>query len=172
MATVRSTTISQSIPRLFVLFTAAALLLPVGGACAQSTQPFDGLAGKWAGDGSIALTNGTTERMRCDATYAVSGGGGDLDQNLRCASDSYKFDLRIALSDKDGAILGNWNEVSKNVSGGISGRDSRGLIQVTARGQTFTAAVTVATHGNEQSVKIRAQSGDLSQVTITLRRQP
>jgi hypothetical protein len=39
-----------------------------------------------------------------------------------------------------------------------------------ARGPTFTAAVTVATHGTEQSVKIRAQSGDLSQVTITLHR--
>jgi hypothetical protein len=39
---------------------------------------------------------------------------------------------------------------------------------VTVRGQAFAAAVTVATRRTEQSVKIRAQSGDLSQVTITL----
>ena len=165
-------TLSRSVSTLVVLLGAVVLLPHIERACAQAAQPFDGLSGKWAGDGSIALTNGTTERLRCDATYAVSGGGENLDQTLRCASDSYKFDLRIALSDKDGAVLGNWNEVSKNVSGGISGRDSKGLIQVTARGQTFTAAVTVATHGSEQSVKIRAQSGDLSQVTITLRHQP
>lgn len=171
MASLMST-LSRSVPILVVLSGAIVLLPPLECARAQSAQPFDGLSGKWAGDGSIALTNGTTERLRCDATYAVSGGGENLDQTLRCASDSYKFDLRIALSDKDGAILGNWNEVSKNVSGGISGRDSKGLIQVTARGQTFTAAVTVTTHGSEQSVKIRAQSGDLSQVTITLRHQP
>jgi hypothetical protein len=155
-----------------VLLGAAALLFPLERGHAQMAQPFEGLSGKWAGDGSIALTNGTTERLRCDATYAVSGGNENLDQTLRCASDSYKFDLRIALSDNNGAILGNWTEISKNVSGGISGRVSRGLIQVTARGQTFTAAVTVATHGSEQTVKIRAQSGDLSQVTITLRHQP
>lgn len=171
MASLRST-LSRSVSMFVVLLGAVVLLPPIERARAQSTQPFDGLSGKWAGDGSIALTNGTTERLRCDATYAVSGGGENLAQSLRCASDNYKFDLRIALSDQDGAILGNWNEVSKNVAGGISGRDSKGLIQVTARGQTFTAAVTVATHGSEQSVKIRAQSGDLSQVTITLRRQP
>jgi hypothetical protein len=169
MASVR---LKRSLPALIVLLGAAALLFPLEGGRAQTTQPFDGLAGKWSGDGSIALTDGTTERLRCDATYAVSGGGENLDQSLRCASDSYKFDLRISLNDKDGAVLGTWNEDSRNVSGGISGRDSKGLIQVTARGQTFTAAVTVATHGSEQSVKIRAQSGDLSQVTITLHHRP
>jgi hypothetical protein len=158
----------RSLPALVVLLGIAALLFPLERGRAQTAQPFEGLSGKWAGDGTIALTNGTTERLRCDATYAVSGGGENLDQTLRCASDSYKFDLRISLNDKDGAILGAWNEDSRNVSGGISGRDSRGLIEVTARGQTFTAAVTVATHGSQQSVKIRAESGDLSQVTITL----
>jgi hypothetical protein len=170
MASVRST-LSPLTPMLVALLGVGALLFPLESARAQSTQPFAGLSGKWAGDGSIALTNGTTERLRCDASYVVSGGGEDLEQTLRCASDSYKFDLRISLNDKDGAILGNWNEVSKNVSGGISGRDSKGLIEVTARGQAFTAAVTVTTRGSEQSVKIRAQSGDLSEVTITLRHQ-
>ncbi|MGD0720974.1 MAG: hypothetical protein ABR970_07990 [Roseiarcus sp.] len=155
---------------LFVLaLLGAGLSTPaIDRAQAQTPSPFSGLEGKWSGDGSIALTNGTTERLRCDATYAVSGGGDNLDQTLRCASDSYKFDLRISLVDKAGAILGNWNELGKDVQGGISGRNSKGLIQVTVRGQNLNAAVTVATHGTEQSVEIRAQSGDLSQVKITL----
>ena len=69
-----------------------------------------------------------------------------------------------------GQILGSWNEVTKQVTGGISGHDSNGVIQVTVSGQTFTAAVTVTTHGIVQSVKIHAQSGDLSKVQITLHR--
>jgi hypothetical protein len=147
----------------------AGLFMPqIDEARAQTTRPFAGLSGKWSGDGSIALSNGTTERLRCDATYVESGGGDNLDQSLRCASDSYNFDLHISLVDSAGAIVGSWSELSRNIQGGISGHDSKGLIQVTARGQTFTAAVTVATHGSEQSVKIRAQSGDLSQVTIKL----
>jgi hypothetical protein len=158
----------DSLPVVVVLLGAGLFMPQFEEALAQTTRPFAGLSGKWSGDGSIVLSNGTTERLRCDATYVESGGGDNLDQTLRCASDSYKFDLRISLVDTAGAILGNWNEVEKGVQGGISGHDSKGLIQVTARGSSFTAAVTVATHGTEQSVKIRAQSGDLSQVTITL----
>ncbi|MGA2042102.1 MAG: hypothetical protein ABSG83_01895 [Roseiarcus sp.] len=154
---------------LFVLaLLGASLCTPEADRAQADTPPFSGLEGKWSGDGSIALTNGTTERLRCDATYAVTGGGDNLDQTLRCASDTYNFDLRISLVDTAGAILGNWNELSKRVQGGISGRNSKGVIQATVRGQAFNAAVTVATHGTEQTVEIRAQSGDLSQVKITL----
>jgi hypothetical protein len=144
-------------------------LAPIREGRAQSAVPFAGLSGSWSGDGSIVLTSGTTERLRCDATDAISGGGATLDMALRCASDSYKFNLHINLVDTAGQILGSWDELTKNVQGGISGHDSKGLIQVNVKGQTFAAAVTVATRGAEQSVSIRAQSGDLSRVTISLR---
>jgi len=152
------------------LLGAACFLPPVEAAHAQSAAPFAGLSGKWSGDGSIVLTSGATERLRCDATYTVSGGGDNLDLSLQCASDSYNFDLRIALADKGGQVLGSWNEVTKSIEGGISGQDSKGLIQVMVRGQDFTAAVVVKTHEAAQSVSIRAQSGELSQVAITLHR--
>jgi hypothetical protein len=135
---------------------------------AEAVAPFAGLSGAWSGDGSIVLTKGTTERLRCDANYVVGGSGDNLDLTLRCHSDSYHFDLRINLADAAGSVLGNWSEPAQNLQGGISGTASKGLIQVTARGQAFAAAVTVATHGTEQSVRIRAQSGELSRVTITL----
>ncbi len=137
---------------------------------AEAAAPFLGLAGAWTGDGSIVLTKGTTERMRCNATYIVGGGGEKVDLTLRCASDSYKFDLRIGLVDTAGSVLGNWSEPSQSIEGGISGTASEGLVQATARGQNFTAAVTVATRGNAQTVRINAQSGDLSHVAITLHR--
>src|ERR1700744_1237291 len=62
------------------------------GANAQPAKgPFARLAGSWSGSGTIAASNGSRERIRCVATYAVGGGGHALAQNLRCASDSYKF---------------------------------------------------------------------------------
>ena len=151
------------------------LLAFVGLACgsleaASAAAPFTGLAGNWSGDGSIALTKGTTERLKCDANYVVGADGEKVDLKLRCASDSYRFDLRISLVDTAGAVLGNWSEPTQNVEGGISGTASNGLIKVTARGQSFTAAVTVTTRGAAQSVQINAQSGELSRVAITLRR--
>jgi hypothetical protein len=160
--------LKDSVPFVLALLGAGLFIPGIGEADAPAVTPFAGLAGKWSGDGSIALTNGTTERLRCNADYVVSGGGDDLDSTLRCPSDSYNFDLRISLVDNAGAVLENWNEIGKNVQGGISGRDSKGLIQVNVQGQAFAAAVTVATAGTVQSVKIHAQSGDLSQVRITL----
>jgi len=156
-------------PLLSALLCAGLFIANVDVANADATAPFAGLSGTWSGDGSILLTKGTTERLRCDATYIVSGSGENLDLKLRCASDSYHIDLRVGLTDTTGTVLGSWSEASQTVEGGISGTDSKGLIQVTARGQTFSAAVTVATRGAQQSVRIRAQSGELSQVNITLR---
>ena len=70
----------------------AALMLSVSAGNAQS-GPFAGFDGSWSGNGTVTLSDGTTERIRCRADYKVNGNGLGLKQNLRCASDSYKFDL-------------------------------------------------------------------------------
>src|SRR5271155_3577853 len=70
----------------------AALLLSISAGQAQS-GPFAGFDGAWAGNGTVALSDGTTERIRCRADYKVNGTGLALKQSLHCASDSYKFDL-------------------------------------------------------------------------------
>ena len=149
-----------------------ALALMVAGlfvhGAAKAAAPFSGLAGTWTGDGSIVLAKGTTERMRCDATYVVSQGGEKADLTLRCVSDSYHFDLNIGLVDTAGAVLGTWREPTQSVEGGISGTASGDRIQVTARGQNFAAAINVATRGAAQTVQISAPSGDLSRIAITL----
>src|SRR4029077_8590896 len=35
--------------------------------------PFAAMAGRWAGGGTVGLDDGSTERIRCRATYAVAG---------------------------------------------------------------------------------------------------
>ena len=55
--------------------------------------PFAGWPAYWSGGGTVTLDDGSTERIRCRATYAVGDGGNGLNQSLTCASDSYKFDL-------------------------------------------------------------------------------
>lgn len=137
---------------------------------AQAASPFAGLSGPWVGDGSIRLANGAVERLRCQATYAVGGGGDTLDQTLRCASAQDSFEFRIALENNAGAILGNWSELTRKVAGGVSGHGGNGVIQAAVRGQAFSADVTVATRGAQQSVEIRAQGGGFSTVSILLRR--
>src|SRR3974390_563239 len=76
------------------LFIAAAVLFGAGlvaGPVHAQSGPFPGMAGHWAGGGPVTLDDGSTERIRCHASYAVTGP--EMGLTLTCASDSYKFNL-------------------------------------------------------------------------------
>jgi hypothetical protein len=68
------------------------LLQSISNAALAQSPPFAGLSGTWTGSGSVSLSDGSKERLRCRATYQVSAGDARLQQSLRCASDSYRFD--------------------------------------------------------------------------------
>jgi len=125
---------------------------------AQTAGPFAGMAGVWTGGGIVTLDDGSTERIRCRATYAVGAGGNGLQQTLTCASDSYKFNLSSNLLAQGGAVSGTWNESSRNINGNIEGRSANGVFQVVATAPGFSANLTLTTRGNKQSVVIRAES--------------
>jgi hypothetical protein len=131
--------------------------------------PFAGLAGVWSGGGSVMLDDGSSERIRCRATYAVGEGGAGLNQSLTCASDSYKFELRADVIAHGSEITGSWSETSRNVSGSLEGRGTAGNIQVVVSSAGFNANISLTTRGNKQSVTIRADS-QFKGANITLTR--
>ena len=133
---------------------------------AQS-PPFAGLAGSWTGTGSISLSDGSKERLRCRATYQTSAGDARLQQSLRCASDSYRFDLNSDIASVGSAISGTWSEASRGISGSLSGRASSGSISAVVDAPGFSANLSVATRGNRQSFSIVSQ-GDIRSVAITM----
>jgi hypothetical protein len=137
---------------------------------ATSSSPFAGFAGSWSGSGTVALSNGTTERLRCQATYAVASAGTNLRQNLRCMSDSYTFELRTDINAEGGRVGGVWAETTRNMQGTISGRVSAGRIDAVAAGPGFSAGIAMAPQGARQAVSIRSQGTELSQVSVTMTR--
>jgi hypothetical protein len=122
---------------------------------AQSS-PFAGMAGTWSGGGSVTLDDGSSERIRCRATYRV--GGPRMAMSLTCASDSYKFNLSADVQAEGNTVTGNWSESSRNVSGSLQGRGGGGNFQVLASAPGFNADISMRTSGNRQSVSIRADS--------------
>jgi hypothetical protein len=118
--------------------------------------PFAGMAGRWAGAGTVTLDDGSSERIRCRATYAVNGP--TMDMSLTCASDAYKFNLQASVVAQGGAISGTWSETSRNIGGSIHGRGGGGNFQVVASAAGFNADISLRTSGNRQSVAIRADS--------------
>ena len=144
--------------RLVWLGALAALAFGTATASAYA-GPFSGRGGSWAGSGHISLANGTKERIRCRAHYAVGNDGNMLQQSLRCASDSYNFDLRSDVESHDGRISGNWNETTRQIGGTLSGYARRGRIEVSVQNPYFSARLTLISHGHHQSVLIRSLGG-------------
>ena len=52
----------------------AALMLSVSASHSQS-GPFVGFNGSWSGNGTVALSDGKAERIRCKASYNVNSTG-------------------------------------------------------------------------------------------------
>ena len=145
----------------------AALMLSVTASHAQAGGPFAGFDGNWAGSGTVALSNGTTENIRCKADYKVNANGLGLKQNLHCASDSYKFDLSSDVTSQGDRISGNWSEKSRNIFGNLQGTAGGGQIEVFVEASGFAANLNLRTTGNKQSVQIDSK-GEIRGVKITM----
>src|SRR5947209_5661466 len=134
----------------------AALMLSVSAGQAQS-GPFAGFEGAWSGNGTVSLSDGSTERIRCKADYKVTGTGLGLKQSLHCASDSYKFDLSSDVISKGERISGNWSEASRNIFGNLQGTAGGGRIEVFVEAAGFAANLLVSTSGKKQTVQINSK---------------
>ena len=122
---------------------------------AQSSA-FAGMAGTWSGPGTVTLDDGSSERIRCRATYKVAGAS--MEMSLTCASDAYRFNLLATVVAQGGEVTGNWSETSRNVGGNIQGRGANGSFQVIAQSAGFSSNISLKTTGNRQSIAMRADS--------------
>jgi hypothetical protein len=144
----------------------AALVLSTSAGQAQS-RPFAGFDGAWSGNGTVSLSDGSTERLRCRAEYKIDNTGLALKQTLKCASDSYKFDLNSSVTSQGGRISGEWNESNRNIFGSLQGTAGSGKIDVLVEAPGFTAKLSLRANGNKQTVQISSK-GDIRGVSITM----
>jgi hypothetical protein len=155
-----------------VLATAVlGIALGFAGPASAQQGPFGALAGSWSGSGRLGLGSGDTEPIRCRANYKTGQGGATVVLQLRCASDSYKFELHGNVRYQDGRVRGDWSESTRGAAGQVFGTVNGEQIDVRVESQTFSALLTVTTKGDRQSISIKAPSGSqMSEASITLKR--
>jgi hypothetical protein len=160
---------NRAIPTLVLLFA----LAPLPGAAEEkeSAHPFVAMAGSWSGGGTLTTSSGERNRLRCRAYYAAGRASRSLQLSIRCASDSYNFDLASSVVEKGGRIYGRWSESNYNVAGTVSGRVSGDQIRATASSSSFTTGLSLTTRGNRQSVSIVPRETFITGVHIALRKR-
>jgi len=154
----KSNAINNALVAIRRLLMAAAVLFAAVAPSPGHAQsaPFAGMAGNWAGGGTITLDDGSKERIRCRASYQVSGA--NMTMTLTCASDAYKFQLSANVVSQGGTVSGTWSEASRNVGGSLQGRGSGGNFDVVASAAGFNANISLHTSGNKQSIGMRADA--------------
>lgn len=150
-----------------VLLACASLLAAATSAGADS-GPFDGIVGAWKGSGRITLEGGKSETIRCNAYYTEKDKS--LGLAIRCASQSYKIELRSLLTSNGNHVTGSWEERTFNAVGDVTGRAKAGNIQLTISGGGLSGSMSVATSGSVQTVSINTQGTALQGVSIKLSR--
>jgi len=158
------------LPRLLTSFASAAfaLFLASSPLHAQSGGTFSGLGGTWSGSGTIFISDGGSERIRCRATYNVGPDGMTLKQDLKCASDSYKFELTTDLRASGGNVYGDWTETTRNINGKLEGTGGNGQFNARVEANGYVAELNMNVTGSKQTIVINSKSTDLRGLNINL----
>jgi hypothetical protein len=146
---------------------AAAVSVLMLGSWAALADPIADMNGYWTGNGTIALTNGKTERVKCQVIYRVDGGS-QIRQTMRCASADYKIDALAELRVKGEKVSGSWEEKTYSATGAVSGHFSDNNFVLSIQGGNFSAAMNVSVSDCKQNISISPQGLDVTRISIGL----
>jgi hypothetical protein len=135
---------------------------------APAAGPIDDMSGYWSGNGSVVLSSGNTERVKCAVTYKISENGTQIKQSMRCASADYNINASADLNVKGQQVSGSWEEKTYSAIGQVTGRYSGTNMVLSIQGANFTASMNVTLSSCKQSISITPQGLDVARISIGL----
>jgi hypothetical protein len=149
-------------------FMAVSHGLSCGTALAGEPSPFDKLAGRWVGEGRFGTRDGNTEAVKCRVTYILSGAShDDLKQTIRCAAASGSIEVQSLVSHAAGKLSGTWKELSRDMSGELSGEVTPKGFRVVVKGASLNANMTIILVSDVKQV-VEIQFIDSALIGLTL----
>ena len=150
------------------LFAAASCMFLCTAAWAAGATPIGEMAGYWTGAGSVTLSSGNTERVKCAVIYKVSDDGSQIRQSIRCASTDYSINATAELRVKGEQVSGSWEEKTYSATGEVTGRYNGESFVLSIQGASFTAAMNVTLSACKQSINIAPKGLDVNRINIGL----
>jgi hypothetical protein len=151
-----------------IIALAALTLWPSQVPEARAANTFDSLLGTWTGAGELVLHGGQWESVKCNAYY--TGGGSQLRVAVRCASSSYRVEIRSKLARAGDRISGTWEERTYNATGDVSGRDLGNRLDLSIIGGGFSGSMAVSYGSSQQAVSLSTEGIKLKSVSMMLSR--
>ena len=124
------------------------------------------LLGTWSGTGSLVFKAGNSEKIKCNSYN--TGGGDELRLVIRCASTSYKVEIRSKLKHSSGRLSGTWEERTYNAEGQANGNIGDRSLKLAITGGGFTGSMEVGFTARSQSVSVKTDGIDMKSLQISL----
>ena len=131
-------------------------------------QQLNELLGTWSGNGRIVLQADKAERIKCNAYNRREGS--ELRLVVRCASPSYKIEIRSRLQRKGSELFGQWEERTYNAEGTATGRITSSTLSLRISGGGFDGQMNVSYTSKRQKIRITTQGIDMKSVDMNLSR--
>jgi hypothetical protein len=147
---------------------AAVVLMAVLASAAQAGRvlKLEEFSGYWSGVGVVTWANGSSEQLKCVATYKSAAS--DVRQNLRCASPGYSISASVDLKVAGETITGTWEEKTYSANGLITGTVTDVGFALSIKGPTFSAAMTLNHTACKQAIDIAPTGVDVTKISIGL----
>lgn len=134
---------------------------------ASANDVFKTLDGSWRGSGVVRL-QGSNEAVSCRGYYNAKAGSA-LSIAIRCASTSYRIEMRSNIVNNDGRLSGKWEERTFNAEGALSGRLSGSMINLTISG-VINGSLSISLAGASHQVNLTASGPRFKGVSINMKR--
>ena len=116
----------------------------------------------------FGIRDGGTEAVKCRVTYILAGGSGDeLKQTIRCAAPSGSIEVQSLVTHSAGKLSGTWKELSRDMSGELTGEVTPKGYRVTIKGSALSANMTIILVGDTKQV-VEIQFLDSALIGLTL----
>jgi hypothetical protein len=137
-------------------------------ASAQEASPFEKVAGRWLGEGRFGTRDGKTENVKCRVTYFVSDQARQARQTIRCATEGTSVEVQSTVTHEAGALRGSWKELSRDMSGELSGSVTANGFKVSIRGSELNANMDIIVKESKQIIEIQFMNSALLGLTLLL----
>ncbi len=153
-------------PKSILLALALAVGLAGSASMANASAITDTLEGTWSGSGTLTLTNGATERIRCRGTG--QGDESTVRQSFKCASSGKNFNFSTSLRFSGSQVSGKWSGPKR--SGTLAGQATPNSLQLRLKSKSGAGNLVATLDGCRQSLQLTGWSDELRSLSVQLRK--
>jgi hypothetical protein len=114
------------------------------------------------------MRDGVTENVKCRVTYVVPEHARQVRQTIRCASESGSVEVQSTVVYASGVLSGTWKELSRNMSGEVTGRITPAGFKIAIKGSEINANMDIVVKDAKQIIEIQFLNSSLIGLTIVL----